>query len=188
MGRRTNGPGQIPTRSELYRPSPYPMYGHGRSMQPHSPSHPHPLLPHPRRRRLLKALHFTLTTTTCKASSLSSPTPTYEALSPHQKNQISLFVDALLQWNQRMNLTAVTAESEVMTRHVEDSLAMLAPLQQSYLARCGGSASCDALNLVDVGSGAGLPGLILAIARPYWKFTLLESMQKRCLFLDHVAG
>ncbi|XP_020090122.1 uncharacterized protein LOC109711480 [Ananas comosus] len=145
--------------------------------------------PHPRRRRLLKALHFTLTTTTtCKASSLSSPTPTYEALSPHQKNQISLFVDALLQRNQRMNLTAVTAESEVMTRHVEDSLAMLAPLQQSYLARCGGSASCDALNLVDVGSGAGLPGLILAIARPNWKFTLLESMQKRCLFLDHVAG
>ncbi|BAS96982.1 Os06g0239000 [Oryza sativa Japonica Group] len=80
-----------------------------------------------------------------------------------------------------MNLTAVTDEGEVMTRHVADSLAVLPPLERAYRGDLGG------MRLVDVGSGAGLPGLILAVARPSWKFTLLESMQKRCLFLEHAV-
>lgn len=63
-----------------------------------------------------------------------------------------------------MNLTAVKEESEVMERHIEDSLAMLAPIHKSYTLDC--NASCDNIRLVDVGSGAGLPGLVLAIARP----------------------
>lgn len=62
---------------------------------------------------------------------------------------------------QTMNLTAVTEASEVMERHVEDSLAIAGPIRSSYLG-----ASCDGLSVVDVGSGAGLPGLILAIACP----------------------
>lgn len=65
-----------------------------------------------------------------------------------------------------MNLTAVKDESEVMTRHVEDSLAILSPLKRAYSTNCSGSPSSDDLSLVDVGSGAGLPGLILAIACP----------------------
>lgn len=65
---------------------------------------------------------------------------------------------------QRMNLTAVTEASEVMKRHVEDSLAIIPPIQSHYLSRC--DSTCDRLNLVDVGSGAGLPGLIFAIACP----------------------
>lgn len=117
-----------------------------------------------------------------------------------------------------MNLTAVKDESEVMTRHVEDSLAILPPLKRAYSTKCSGSPYSDGLSLVDVGSGAGLPGLILAIACPGtlivpifeklcrthavsltpfmcmcvcasfegWKFTLLESMRKRCAFLEHV--
>eukprot|EP00268_Persea_americana_P069452 TRINITY_DN9867_c0_g1_i7.p1 TRINITY_DN9867_c0_g1~~TRINITY_DN9867_c0_g1_i7.p1 ORF type:complete len:195 (-),score=33.96 TRINITY_DN9867_c0_g1_i7:2164-2748(-) len=85
-----------------------------------------------------------------------------------------------------MNLTAVTEASEVMKRHVEDSLAIIPPIQSHYLSRC--DSTCDRLNLVDVGSGAGLPGLIFAIACPGWKVTLLESMQKRCMFLEHAVG
>lgn len=65
-----------------------------------------------------------------------------------------------------MNLTAVKEESEVMTRHVDDSLAILSPLKRAYLTNCGGLSSSDSLRLVDVGSGAGLPGLILAVACP----------------------
>ena len=65
---------------------------------------------------------------------------------------------------QKMNLTAVTEASEVMERHIEDSLAIIPPIQSSYVSHCG--ASCDELSLVDVGTGAGLPGLILAIACP----------------------
>ncbi|XP_077214873.1 S-adenosyl-L-methionine-dependent methyltransferases superfamily protein isoform X2 [Tasmannia lanceolata] len=112
-------------------------------------------------------------------------TPNLQTLTPRQKEQISLYVNALLEWNQRMNLTAVTETSEVMKRHVEDSLAIIPPIQSSYLSRCG--SSCDHLNLVDVGSGPGLPGLIFAIACPGWKVTLLESMKKRCLFLEHAV-
>ncbi|KAJ3694910.1 hypothetical protein LUZ60_000287 [Juncus effusus] len=110
-----------------------------------------------------------------------------DALSVHQKDQISLYISTLLQWNQRMNLTAVRDENEVMSRHVEDSLSILSPLKRAYSANCSKLSSCDELNLVDVGSGAGLPGIILAIGCPSWKFTLLESMQKRCKFLEHVV-
>ncbi|RZC87376.1 hypothetical protein C5167_035915 [Papaver somniferum] len=123
------------------------------------------------------------TLTTCR-SSIS--TNHIETLTSPQKEQISLYVDALLEWNQKMNLTAVTERNEVMDRHVEDSLAIIPPIQSFYLSHC--NSSCDNLNLVDVGSGAGLPGLIFAIARPDWKVTLLESINKRCLFLEHAIS
>jgi 16S rRNA (guanine527-N7)-methyltransferase len=72
-----------------------------------------------------------------------------------------------------MNLTAVTDEAEVMTRHVVDSLAVLPPLERAYASRGGDIAG---ISLIDVGSGAGLPGLILAVARP---------SNKPSLFLDY---
>ncbi|KAI4336092.1 hypothetical protein L6164_014664 [Bauhinia variegata] len=109
-----------------------------------------------------------------------------ETLTSRQKDQIHLYVDALLQWNKKMNLTAVKDVNEVMERHVEDSLAILAPLKNYYRAHC--SASYDKLNLVDVGTGPGLPGIVLAIACPEWDVTLLESMNKRCVFLEHVVS
>ncbi|XP_074562662.1 uncharacterized protein LOC141819221 [Curcuma longa] len=150
-----------------------------------------------RRRALVRLLYFTsgaAPADSAKQTSLS-PTPfssnlsvsTLESLTSRQKDQISLYVRTLLQWNEKMNLTAVTEESEVMTRHVEDSLAILPSLQRSYLSHCTKSTSLEGLNVVDVGSGAGLPGMILAIACPSWKFTLLESMKKRCYFLEHIV-
>ena len=63
-----------------------------------------------------------------------------------------------------MNLTAVTEATEVMDRHIEDSLAIISPIQSLYSSH--GESDFENLNLVDVGSGAGLPGLILAIACP----------------------
>lgn len=65
-----------------------------------------------------------------------------------------------------MNLTAVTDANEVRTRHVEDSLAIIPPIHNSYSSHCNSASSSDSLSLVDVGSGAGLPGLIFAIACP----------------------
>ncbi|XP_050221287.1 uncharacterized protein LOC126671549 isoform X2 [Mercurialis annua] len=123
----------------------------------------------------------TLTTTTAIHSSSH-----FETLNSLQKDQIQLYIDALLDWNQRMNLTAVRDENEVMTRHIEDSLAMLSPICNSYVSHC--SSSIDNLKVVDVGTGAGLPGLIFAIACPGWKVTLLESMNKRCVFLEHAVN
>ncbi|KAI7754091.1 hypothetical protein M8C21_009606 [Ambrosia artemisiifolia] len=109
----------------------------------------------------------------------------FDTLNPLQKQQVHLYVDTLLDWNQKMNLTAVRDVNEVMDRHIEDSLAIIPPIQTSYVSS---SQSFEKLSLVDVGSGAGLPGLILAIACPDWKLTLLESLNKRCVFLEHVIG
>lgn len=63
-----------------------------------------------------------------------------------------------------MNLTAVREVDEVMERHIVDSLAIIPPIQNSYISHC--DVSHDNISVVDVGSGAGLPGLVLAIARP----------------------
>ncbi|CAN1794002.1 Ribosomal RNA small subunit methyltransferase G [Linum perenne] len=109
----------------------------------------------------------------------------FETLNSRQQDQIRLYVDVLLQWNQKMNLTAVTAVEEVMERHVEDSLALIPPLNNSYASHCSGS--FDSMSVVDVGTGPGLPGLILAIACPGWQVTLMESMKKRCDFLEHAV-
>ncbi|CAN6588964.1 unnamed protein product [Malus baccata var. baccata] len=101
-------------------------------------------------------------------------------LDSRQKEQVHLYVDTLLQWNQKMNLTAVKEADEVMERHIEDSLAIIPPIRNSYLSHC--NPLSKNLRLVDVGSCAGLPGLILAIAWPGWEVTLMESMNKRCIF------
>jgi 16S rRNA G527 N7-methylase RsmG len=68
-----------------------------------------------------------------------------------------------------------------MVRHVEDALALL-PVVDAALPQPNA-----AVRLVDVGSGAGFPGMVLAIARPLWRVTLVESLGKRTRFLDEVA-
>lgn len=94
-----------------------------------------------------------------------------------------------------MNLTAVKEEDEVMSRHIEDSLAILHPIFCSYskedsnaTMNLGSSTCAEKLRLIDVGTGAGLPGLIFAIACPEWEITLLESLNKRCVFLEHATN
>ncbi|KAG6403963.1 hypothetical protein SASPL_136197 [Salvia splendens] len=133
----------------------------------------------------LKLRHFSAASISRTSVSAAGPL-NFEALTSHQKHQVRLYIDSLLEWNQKMNLTAVKEENEVMERHVEDSLAIIEPVRDSYMLRCGDS--FENLSVVDVGSGAGLPGVILAIACPSWKVTLLESLNKRCVFLEHVVG
>ncbi|KAK7828796.1 ribosomal rna small subunit methyltransferase g [Quercus suber] len=129
---------------------------------------------------------YRLSTKTLVTRSALSSSSYFETLTSRQKDQVNLYVHTLLEWNQRMNLTAVREVNEVMERHIEDSLSILPPIKNSYVSHC--NHSINNINLVDVGSGAGLPGLILAIACPDWKVTLLESMNKRCVFLEHVIG
>ncbi len=68
-----------------------------------------------------------------------------------------------------------------MTRHVEDALALLPCIEAATAAKPDAP-----LRLVDVGSGAGFPGMVLAIARPAWQVVLVESLAKRVKFLDDV--
>jgi 16S rRNA (guanine527-N7)-methyltransferase len=81
-------------------------------------------------------------------------------------------LDLLDDWNTRMNLTAIRDRPSQLTKHLLDSLTVLPYLQGERIA--------------DVGSGAGFPGIPLAIVAPQRHFTLVESTGKKCRFLEHV--
>ncbi|HEY1350944.1 MAG TPA: 16S rRNA (guanine(527)-N(7))-methyltransferase RsmG [Ktedonobacteraceae bacterium] len=80
----------------------------------------------------------------------------------------------LLDWNTRVNLTAITDPREVLLKHVLDSLALLDLYQ------------CERARVLDIGAGAGFPGLPLKIARPQWEVVLLEATGKKVQFQRHV--
>jgi 16S rRNA (guanine527-N7)-methyltransferase len=84
------------------------------------------------------------------------------------------YLDLLAKWNRTFNLTAVRKPAEMVTHHLLDSLALLPLLaEKSVLA---------GRRLVDVGSGAGIPGLVLAIARPELEIASIEASQKKASF------
>lgn len=100
-----------------------------------------------------------------------------EPIAAQELAQISAYLDLLLKWNARTNLTAVRDPEEIITRHFGESL---------FAARhlLHGHTPADA---VDVGSGAGFPGLPLALRAPSVKVTLIESQNKKAVFLKEVA-
>ena len=95
-------------------------------------------------------------------------------LSDSQLEQFLTFYELLVEWNSFMNLTAITEFEEVVQKHFLDSLALVK--------------ACDLQdqNLIDVGTGAGFPGIPLKIAFPELRVTLLDSLNKRINFLDTV--
>ncbi|MGQ9553032.1 MAG: 16S rRNA (guanine(527)-N(7))-methyltransferase RsmG [Anaerolineae bacterium] len=93
------------------------------------------------------------------------------------------YYQELVLWNQRFNLTAITDYEQVQIRHFADSLTcLLATRTLLEAARQG--APC---RLVDVGAGAGFPGLPIKIVWPQADLTLVESISKKCAFLEHVV-
>jgi 16S rRNA (guanine527-N7)-methyltransferase len=98
------------------------------------------------------------------------------ALPAGAAGQLLAYVELLMKWNRTYNLTAIRDPLEMVSRHLLDSLAVL-----PYLPL----AERDAL--ADIGSGAGLPGIPLAIARGGWRITLNDSNQKMSAFLRQAA-
>lgn len=88
-----------------------------------------------------------------------------------------LYYELLRDWNKRINLTAIIAPEEVAVKHFLDSLSILTMLSPP-----------DGLKMVDIGSGAGFPGLPLKIVRPDMEITLVESVGKKVLFLREVVN
>ena len=91
-------------------------------------------------------------------------------------DRFALYCTQLQEWNQRMNLTAITDDEGVAEKHFADSLLPLTMVQLPVGA-----------SLVDVGSGAGFPGLPMALARPDLRVTFLDSLQKRLTFLAQLT-
>jgi len=96
------------------------------------------------------------------------------ALSMQQQNKLLEFVTLLHRWNQKYNLTAIKNIEDMLTKHIFDSLVV-----RPYL--CPGSA-------LDLGTGAGLPGIPLAISSPDIRFTLLDSIKKKITFVRHAIA
>ena len=100
-------------------------------------------------------------------------------LDASQLDRFERFYCEMVDWNRRINLTSVTEYEEVQTRHFLDSLTVAAAIPSGILRGA---------RLLDVGSGAGLPGVPLAIARPGLSVTLLEATRKKAAFLEHLVG
>jgi 16S rRNA (guanine527-N7)-methyltransferase len=97
------------------------------------------------------------------------------SLSAEQARQVSLYLDLLLLWNQKISLTSVTQPEEILSRHFGESF---------FAARVVG---IEEGRLADVGSGAGFPGLALKILRPRLQLSLIEPNLKKAAFLSEVA-
>lgn len=105
-------------------------------------------------------------------------------LSDAQVHTLLAYVDWVAKWNKVYNLTAVREPQEMLTHHLLDSLAVVAPLQRQ-LAAVGKAAGAT---LLDVGSGAGLPGVVVAIACPQVRVSCVDTVAKKALFIQQVAA
>lgn len=94
-------------------------------------------------------------------------------LDAQQIGQLYRHYELLIRWNQRMNLTTVEPGPEMVVRHYRESLFFTAHLP----------APNERISVLDAGSGAGFPGVPMAVAKPKWHVTLVESNQKKAVFL-----
>ncbi|MDD2712344.1 MAG: 16S rRNA (guanine(527)-N(7))-methyltransferase RsmG [Simplicispira sp.] len=115
-------------------------------------------------------------------------------LSEAQVAQLLEFIGLLQKWNKVYNLTAVRDPAEMMTHHLLDSLAAVAPLRRhlAQVASTGpgegaGATETRALRLLDVGSGGGLPGVVFAICFPQLDVSCVDTVAKKAAFIQQVA-
>ena len=98
-------------------------------------------------------------------------------LTEQQKQQFDKFYELLVEWNKVMNLTGITEYEEVNEKHFVDSLSIVKAVDMSQMK-----------SVVDIGTGAGFPGIPLKIAFPHLKVVLLDSLNKRINFLNTVIN
>lgn len=99
-----------------------------------------------------------------------------------EDTRLDRFLDLLGRWNAAYNLTAIRDASQMRTQHLADCLAVVEPLRR-HLGAAG-----RPVRIVDVGSGGGLPGVVLALADPGWQVTCVDTVGKKAAFIRQVAA
>ncbi len=108
------------------------------------------------------------------------------ALFPRSADALALYLDELRQWNEKLHLVADARSEVLLGRHLSDSLMGLRTLDG--LAAKGAARCRQPLQIFDLGSGGGFPGLVIAMARPHWDLTLIDSESRKVGFLLRVAA
>lgn len=103
------------------------------------------------------------------------------SLTDAQTTQLLAYLDLIRKWNQVYNLTAVRDPAEMLSHHLLDSLAVVPPLQRQLEGRAPA-------RLLDVGSGAGLPGVVLAICMPHLAVDCVDTVAKKAAFIQQCAA
>lgn len=98
-------------------------------------------------------------------------------LTDYQKDQFKTYLETLIEWNQKINLTAITDLDEVYLKHFYDSIA---PILQGYITN-------QPIKLLDIGAGAGFPSIPMKIICPELDVTIIDSLNKRINFLNLLA-
>src|SRR5690348_4735778 len=96
------------------------------------------------------------------------------AVTDQQVQQLLHYRDELIEWNSRFNLTAITDPGEILFKHFLDSVSLLMAFDRPQA------------RVLDIGAGAGFPGIPLKIVRPEWQIVLVEATGKKVTFLRHV--
>lgn len=94
-----------------------------------------------------------------------------------QLNQFMMYKSLLQEWNEKMNLTAITEDREVMTKHFLDCMTIHKAIDMNTQK-----------TVIDIGTGAGFPGLVIKIAFPHLEVTLVDALKKRLTFLEEVIN
>ena len=97
-----------------------------------------------------------------------------------QQGRLLAYLDLLSKWNRVYNLTAVRDPAQMLTHHLLDSLAVIGPLRRHTQGA--------AANLLDVGSGGGLPGVVIALCCPELSVCCVDTVAKKASFIQHAAG
>lgn len=104
-------------------------------------------------------------------------------LLPAQVDALLAYMALIQKWNKVYNLTALRSSDEMLTHHLLDSLSVVLPLR-AQLATMGLTQG----KLLDVGSGGGLPGVVLAIVMPQWRITCVDTVAKKAAFVQQVSA
>lgn len=108
-------------------------------------------------------------------------------LTDEQQVQLLAYMDLIAKWTKVYNLTAVRDANEMLTHHLLDSLAVVAPLRRE-LAKLTLPEGQTQMALLDVGAGAGLPGVVIAITCPEVSVTCVDTVAKKAAFVQQVAA